>query len=53
MLINAGSKNVKETEGEAMEVTVLRKKILTPDEYLSEVTFGTVCESEEQPGRPR
>ena len=52
-MIKAGSKNVKETEGEAMEVTVLRKKILTPDEYLSEEICGTVCESEEQPGRPR
>ena len=52
-MIKAGSKNVKETEGEAMEVTVLRKKTSTPAAYLSEETFGTVCESEEQPGRPR
>ena len=52
-MIKAGSKNVKETEGEAMEPRVLRKKILTPAAYLSEETFGTVCESEEQPGRPR
>ena len=52
-MIKAGIKDIKETEGEAMEVTVLRKKTSTPAAYLSEVTFGTVCESEEQPGRPR
>ena len=52
-MIKAGSKNVKETEGEAMEPRVLRKKILTLVEYLSEEICGTVCESEEQPGRPR